>query len=1358
MRTLITVLAVVCLALLPLSVNASETLRFRTFSPKGGFYYDGVVDLGQDSDGFIWIMLDQDLLRFDGHEYRKYTAQFNSDDPNSISSFLTFATDTTGCLHVLTSRAIYRYDSRTDSYVETIDATLGNMAIDRRGNLWGLKSNILHRMAPGDSTFTVCMYDGKPIRSIGDYCFDNTHTYFASRYNRIYVADPVNPEQIELLYIFPTDMAIVQIQELDGDIWVLTARHGIYRIDTATRSITGHLNFQSKDNSAHARTLLIDRDGRIWAGTQIGLYVIDPSTGKYRCYRHSQSDPFSLTNNSVWKLFSDMHGNIWSGHFAGGLCYTDLDDSLQVSTYTSTLSPLNYELVSSFAEDGDNVYIGTDGGGLNRMDLRSGDISQMRLRGTADTHSDEHVKSMAVDSLRRLWIAMYRGGLDCYNLTSGQCRNFRFDRTDPAGLLSNDLRKIALDGDSGLWIAYQNVNTSISYLPFDSERCAHYHLSDNDGYVFDMQPDGQGNLYVLTRRKLFRIEPSSGTHEEIAGAAFSGGQSLALDSSGDVWIGTVGDGLARYSPTSGVFTYYPYLLSEFASAVYSMSHDAATDCLWLGTDNGLVRFDIHRNSIRRFDECDGFQGPVYYPLSAFRSATGMMYFGGTNGFSVFDPGSIMPNPRKPKARISGFYIDNRPASPSIWKGPHEIVLDHDQANFGFSLSSDNYQTPEKNSFRYRLKGYDDDWITATAANRTVMYSKVPAGKYQFEVLAANNDGLWSDTPAVVSIVRRPAPWAGPWAYLLYTVIAVTIIWAVLHYRNEKRKLKLKLFMADLDKKKKEELHKSQLSFFTNISHDFRTPISLILAAIDNMKQDGIKDYYYRILHNNSRRLLNLVNELMDFRTLDNNKMKLHVQTVDANALVRELAADFEDYAAKRHIAFAVKCDPKIPASMLLDRQVLEKVVMNLLNNAFKYTDDGGEITVETYSAASDFTPRYTHSHIIPAGHKAINAFTLAVRDTGCGISADSISNVFERYYLVNTMNLNRHLGTGIGLALVKSLVQLHHGGISIYSERDAGTDIVVSIPADRDAFEASEFASEDTADNLNAGLTPECHHGLLLSVADDPAPATTEPDMEPEATATAARQRILLVEDHADLRSLIAGFLKLHYEIAEAADGEEAAEILQRTAIDLVISDIMMPRKDGITLCREIKSNLDTSHIPVMLLTAKGSIDDRMEGADAGADLYFAKPIDFNLLLQSVRNLFRHQINLREHYARNYFADRSELSSNRQDVDFLNKITEVIDTHLQGDSLDVNLLAAEMCMSRSKLYSKLKALTGKSIVEFITNYRMRKAARLIVEQDLPLYMIMEQVGIRSQSHFVNTFKKEFGETPSSFMAKHRAKS
>ncbi len=1344
------------IALQPLVAGAYETFRFRTFSPKGGFYYDGVVDISQDNEGFIWVMLDNELLRFDGYEYRRYSSQFRDSAADGESSFISFALDADGNLHVLTTNAVYQYDISADSFRKEIDSSLTNIAIDCQGNTWCMKDNALHMIAPGDTTLTACSYDGKPIRNIRNYGFGDDKLFFASGLN-VYVSEPGTPDSIELMFTFPPGHSVIEIRQEDGDLWALTARHGLYKIDTSSRCISRHLQFQDDQGSALAKTFLIDKKGRLWVGTQLGMYIIDPVTGESQSYRHSKSDPFSLPNNSVWTLFADFHGNIWVGHFAGGLCYADLDDSLQVMTYTSAVSTLNYELVSSFAEDEEFIYIGMDGGGLNCLDKKSGKISKFGWGGDDQGLLYHHVKSMVVDADRRLWVAKYRDGLSCFDLRTKHLRNFRHDASDPSGLKYNDLRKIIPDKKSGLWIAYQNISSMISYLSFDDYRFTHYELGKNDGYVFDIQMDSLENVYALTRRKIFKICPEIGKIEELEGSDFSSGQAMAIDASGNVWIGTIGKGLVKYEPSTGSFKYIRYTPSDVPSAIYSMCHDGETDCLWLGTDNGLVQFDIRKHTYRRFDECDGFQGQVYYPLSTFRNSSGRMFFGGTNGFSILDPGSIKNNTRIPNARISGFYIDNHPVSPSMWKSTPTIELRHDQANFGFRFSSDSYRTPEKNSFKYRLKGYDEDWITTDANNRTAMYAKVPPGTYEFEVLAANNDGVWNDKPATVRIVRLPAPWASPLAFVIYSLLAVLVMYGVFYYWNEKRKLKTKLFVDSLDKQKKEELHKSQLRFFTNISHDFRTPISLILAVIDNIKQEGMKESYYRILHNNSRRLLNLVNELMDFSTIDNNKMKLQVQHLDANALVRTLASDFEDYARKRDITFTVNCDPDLKDSLCVDKQVLEKVVMNLLNNAFKYTPDGGEITIETYSSRSKFKSRFMYSHTISSERSYENELILAVRDTGCGITAGSIKDVFERYNMVNTTNLNKHLGTGIGLALVKSLVLLHHGEISIYSERNKGTDMVVALPIDCEVFKEDEFAPAGPVGQPETVCGADICGGTLLPMPDG-GESTPEADCGPGDDRDTGRKRILLVEDHTDLRTLIAGFLKLHYDISEAADGVEAIEVLRTSTVDLIISDIMMPNKDGIELCREVKENIDTSHIPVMLLTARTGVENQMEGVDAGADLYFSKPIDFNLLLQSVRNLFRHQNNLKEHYARNYYADRSELSSSKQDADFLNKIIEVIDANLEGDNIDVNLLASELCMSRSKLYSKIKALTGKSIVKFILNYRMRKAAKLIVEQDIPLYRVMELVGIRSQSYFVNTFKEEFGETPSSFMAKHRAKS
>ena len=626
-----------------------------------------------------------------------------------------------------------------------------------------------------------------------------------------------------------------------------------------------------------------------------------------------------------------------------------------------------------------------------------------------------------------------------------------------------------------------------------------------------------------------------------------------------------------------------------------------------------------------------------------------------------------------------------------------------------------------------------------------MYPKVPAGTYYFEVYAANNDGIWGDKPTIIKVVRKVAPWLSPIAYLLYLLIVLGIVFLVYRHYAEKKKLKLMLYQENIEKDKKEQIHQAQLRFFTNISHDFRTPLSLILAALDKLRRDGLKEYYYRILNGNVQRLLNLVNELMDFRTVENGKMRLELQPIDVNRMIQEIADDFMDYAAQHHIDFRVDCDKALPDELYADRSIVEKITMNLLNNAFKYTREHGSIFVEV-KCGKDFHSEYKNSYTV--GETNDEVFSIIVRDTGVGISGESISSVFERFYKVNTVNQDSHLGTGIGLALVKSLVLLHKGSITIYSERERGTDFIVSLPADSSLFSESDFVKcKDTAaeETITEGSTAS---------AEEDSPAGIK-DMEVEFVPS-IKKKILIVEDNDDLRMLIAEALSEEFRVMQAADGLEALKLIAKEDFDLIVSDIMMPGKDGVSLCNELKGDVNTSHIPVILLTAKTSLESKIEGTDAGADLYFEKPIDLTYLNLAILNLFRNRHQLKEHYAKNHYADSSELSSNEQDAKFLKQLIAFIEENIDQSQMDVNLIAEQLMMSRSKLYAKVKSLTGKSVVEFVLHCRLRKAAKLIIEENITMREVMMQIGIESQAYFTNAFKKVFGETPTAFAAKHKS--
>ena len=564
---------------------------------------------------------------------------------------------------------------------------------------------------------------------------------------------------------------------------------------------------------------------------------------------------------------------------------------------------------------------------------------------------------------------------------------------------------------------------------------------------------------------------------------------------------------------------------------------------------------------------------------------------------------------------------------------------------------------------------------------------------------------------------------------------------------------MQLYIEGIEKDKKEQIHQAQLRFFTNISHDFRTPLSLIIAALDKLRGEGLKEYYYRILNGNAQRLLNLVNELMDFRTIENGKMKLELEPLDVNGFVKGIAADFTDYAAQRHIAFRVKCDAALPVPVFADKSIVEKIVMNLLNNAFKYTPDHGTITLETKSGDEAFVPRYESNYTVGECADASRMFSIIVSDTGVGVSKESIGSVFERFYKVNTVNADSHLGTGIGLALVKSLVLLHKGSISIYSERNEGTDMVVRFPLDSTVFDETDFLKVKEAEPQLEGPSIPADLKSARPVEDLEFGGAIE---EEKDIVSSNKKRILIAEDNEDLRVLIAEFLSDEFQVVQAADGLEALKLITESAFDLVISDIMMPHKDGVSLCSDVKSNIDTSHIPFVLLTAKTSLESKLEGVDSGADLYFEKPVDLNYLKLSLQNVFKNQQQLKEYYAKNYYADSSELASNEQDSKFLKDFISFIEAHLDQSEMDINRIAGELSMSRSKLYTKVKSLTGKSIVEFVLNYRLRKAAKLIIEENMTMKEVMMQIGIESQPYFTNSFKKMFGETPTAFAKKHKS--
>lgn len=1320
---------------------AAEKYKFRTMSPDGGFYYDGVKSIEQDKEGFIWVMMDYELYRFDGYHYKKYYPYFALMAPTKRWIFNNMASDSSGYLYVNTNNGLYRYERVLDRF-EKIYETVETVKVDKADNLWIRQKSRWHILDTNTGELNTPLYDGKelPYSNLA-FCLHNKDLY-TFVYRKIYRFNYAEKKFV-LCFTLP-DSSKESIRFADthlGKLWVYVNKGELYKIDLSSFKIEDNYELPTECDRNLLRTFYIDKKGKVWLGTMDGLYILNPENRKLSSYKHSRKDPFSLPNNSIWEIYEDRQSNVWVGTYSGTLCYINVDENNAFKTFHTQNSGLNYAPVSAFAEGKDCLWIGTEGGGINRMDKITGEFSAFTGKNSGTSNN---IKSLVMDAHHNLWISTFRGGMDLYDSGQHKVTNYRHSKSDPGSLLVDNIRKNIPEGDSGMWVAYQYPMPKISYFSYRSKSFTHYSLDStrNYAYLFDILRQGEKTLWAISNEALYRMDTHTHAVEKIVpnDSIYLGLFTFCLDDSGNIWIGTIGNGLIKFDTNTSNFIPLKGMLQQNIYSIYSICYDDGN--VWMGTDNGLYCYNIAGNHLLKFDKRENTQGQVYYPLASMKGMDGLLYFGGTNGFTVIDPKKISYNNYKPKAIISDFFIDHKSVHPNYVPDDSLsiISLDYDQVNFGFQFSSDNYHIPEKNRFKYRLKGYNDSWITTNAQQRMVMYSKVPAGIYYFEVYAANNDGVWSDRPTVIKIIRKTAPWFSWPAYLFYTLTAIGIIYLIYRHFAEKKKLKMLLYQENIEKDKKEQIHQAQLRFFTNISHDFRTPLSLILAALDKLRREGLKEYYYRILNGNVQRLLNLVNELMDFRTIENGKMRLELQPLDINRFVKEIANDFIDYAGQRNIDFQIKCDETLPAEIYADRNIVEKIVMNLLNNAFKYTRDGGKILLEIKNGKS-FVSQYKNGYTV--GDSINEAFSIIVSDTGVGISGESISSVFERFYKVNTVNADSHLGTGIGLALVKSLVLLQKGTISIYSERERGTDMIVCLPLDRNIFDDEDFMTQKESVQAT----------IMQSIDEESTPAAMK-DPEDEFMPS-TKKKILITEDNDDLRVLIAESLSDEFQVMQACDGIEALKLIEDVDFDLIISDIMMPNKDGVSLCNDIKRNVDTSHIPVILLTAKTSLESKIEGVDSGADLYFEKPIDLTYLKLSIQNIFRNQQQLKEHYAKNYYADSSELSSNEQDSKFLKQLITFIETNMDQPEMDVNLIAEELSMSRSKLYTKVKSLTGKSVVEFVLNCRLRKAAKLIIEENMTMREVMMQIGIESQAYFTNSFKKVFGETPTSFAAKHK---
>ena len=747
---------------------------------------------------------------------------------------------------------------------------------------------------------------------------------------------------------------------------------------------------------------------------------------------------------------------------------------------------------------------------------------------------------------------------------------------------------------------------------------------------------------------------------------------------------------------------------------------------------------------------DGLQSNSFMWDASFRGSDGQLFFGGVNGLNAFFPEDIIENKDLPKVCISKLIINNQNVQIGdafhgkviLEKGisyTEEITLSHRDPVFSLEFTAMDNVNPAEVQYQYKLEGFDNDWILTGAEERSVRYTNLNAGSYIFQVKASNSDGAWNEFPAMLGIIILPPWWKSWWAITTYVGIFILLLIAFRKFILVRAQLIHEAKMEHLEREKTEEMYQMKLRFFTNISHEFRTPLTLILGPLQKIIKDLGDDRRFSrqitTIRRNSDRLFRLIDQVIEFRRIETNKIKLNAAEGDIVKFLRELTDSFEDIACERSISLDFNSDLEA-CEIWYDENKVDKIVYNLLSNAFKFTPDKGSISVNFSLARQlDLVEKYVE---------------ISIEDNGIGISEEDLQHIFDRYFRVENPDSFVQTGSGIGLALTRELTELHSGKIEVTSRLGKGTSIRVLLPLGKDHLSADEIVEKD---ETRKGQPVSLKHFVLK---DEQEYIDKYDPVQPQLDHS-DRLILLIVDDDRELREFFKTNFSPTYIVIEAENGKEGFGMALKNNPDIIISDIMMPVMDGIELCRKLKTDIKTSHIPIILLTAKAGIESRIEGLDTGADAYIAKPFTIKLIEVQISNIIENRKNLRKKFSKELVLQPSEIAITPIDADFLQKTIGIVEEHMSDTGFSVDSFIKEIGMSRSRMHRKIKALTSQSTSEFIRTIRLKRAVSLLEKSQLSIEEISYAVGFSSTAYFTKCFRIQFGVPPSEYAKSHALK-
>ncbi len=1233
-----------------------------------------IYSIREDNKNRLWIGSDMGLALFDLKKERFSRSPVETDETRIVSPVSDILFDNKGRTWISTSgQGIFRYDENTGNTIHY--AAIGKINSDI----------ISHIMEDSSGTLWATSQEEGLSR------FDEK--------DNIFVPVPDSPKN-----------TISVFEDMSGNIWTGTEK-GLFRFDRHSGEWS-HILHPENNGVFQIRSIVELKRGILLLASDEGLTKFDTSTNECHTFKAYPEIPGNLNDSYLHSLFLDRENNLWIGTYFGGVNYIPQTFRL-FSHYNNNNSKCNARIISVFAKGKDNnVWIGTDDAGFFKWNRKENSFTSF------GTHDEKGLTYHNIHALlqdgEKLFIGMYMGGLDILDIPTSEFRNYKGGKQTNS-LYSSSIYAIFKDSRNSIWIGTTKGLNRYRKDTDDFERIFDLNHADVE-YIFE---DRCGYLYACSLNQgVFRLDPHNGKWKQFttvnnknktdAGLPSYKILTGAEDNKGRLWFGTDGCGLFRFMPDEERFVKAP--LPEYIRVVNKII--PAENDLWITTSNGLYCYNPESGGIQSFYRSSGLQGNLFLPNSGIKLDDGTILVGGINGFNEFNPVDFNFRPHNPKVILTDLTLFNRHAPIDTVNSPlssslaysDKLQLSHEHSIFGFSVAVPSYSNPALNKFQYKLDGFDPDWIEGPSDGH-VNYTNLPSGKYTFLVRAADGTGGWNENSLSFPIEVLPPWWLS--IPMMITYAMVFILCLVFFYLKLKNKQKKELQMLSIRKDK--ELYHSKIEFFTHMVHEIRTPLTLILTPLESvMKSDRrISDELptLNVIANNGKRLLNLVNKLMDFRKIESGNVKIDLRPADMKEIMSETLNNFRPMAKNKNISVMLEV-PDNECLAMADKEALRHVLDNLLSNALKFTRD--RIIIEL--TESDET------------------FCINVEDNGIGIDKNEQKKIFDPFYQIAETRPHDNIGTGIGLLLVKKYIDLMGGRLQVDSTPDNGA--------------AFRFWLRK-AEKHNADIPSACICPNVNQFAEN-------------NTCEVNKDRILIVEDNLELLDFLRNLFSPDYEVSCASNGKHALRFLAENPCDIIISDVMMPEINGIELCRKVKTDIATSHIPVILLTAKVESEDHIEGLENGADLYVTKPFSSDVLKAQVKGILKTRRQLRMEFGKNPLSSTNQLVPNSKlDNEFLKKIEEIVMSRLTDDEFNIDTLAQEIGISRTGLFSKLRAVTEMTPNAFIKRIRLNEAARLLAEENLRVNEACYAVGFSSRSHFAKYFQEQFGVTPGEYKAASR---